>query len=919
MALINTSLPNLIQGVSQQPDALRYDGQCEEQENALSSVVEGLTKRPNTRHVARLLQSAIDADSFIHFVDRSDAEKYVIIHTGDKMYAYNLLSGAAASIWRDGTEYTDGWTIPEGHYLRMDSSTRKNINAVSVSDSTFFVNKTVKVKESTSKTEDLVEEAIVTVVQGDYEKRYQVNLGDGSEQGAVFNLITAPTSLKGTATESNFEFTTGTSYNYNSPSFWDISSLELTSISINQSGSGYPANLTDNSDLLSISYVSPNATTQSIPLTISTNADGEITGVSFSGNHDLVSSGSTTVQGGLDSNSVATLTVSTGASDGANGGQNASTERIAQGLGGGGTGGTNNSLSGTFPTATFERTSRGSVVKYNRQDYASFTISTSDGLADEGLSLAYKEVDTISDLPSRNFNNFQIKIIGDKEINQDDYYVKFETSDGSYFGTGVYNEVAGFDISTGIDENTFPHRLINDELNSFVVKPTPLNERMAGDDESNPMPSFVGRYINRLFVHRNRLGILSDDAVIFSESGELFNFFRTTVSTLLDSAPIDVNISSKNVINISSAIGFQENLILFSDNGQFGLNSGDVMTPKTVTIKPITYFDVDSAVEPLPLGSYIYFPFNRGNFTGLREFAVNATSDTYDSIDVTDHVPSYVPSNIIDMAGTTTEDMIALLSGDDAKSLYIYKYFWSGNQKVLSAWSKFSVKGDIQGIHFVESTLYMVVTHNGETQLLEMPLESGLKDDAGYNTYLDQRIEDTVLSGNSTITLPYTPEDDSVQVYTKDGLKLSATNVGSTVTLAQPVSEDTDVWVGYPYTMKYTFSEQLFKASTGNSKSPSAASKLMVRNGALFFDDTAYFQVKVTPKARQTYVNTFTPDVVGSTTIGELNLDSGFYRFPVFTKAADTTITIENDSALPSNFQSAEFESFVHSRSNRYG
>ena len=86
----------------------------------------------------------------------------------------------------------------------------------------------------------------------------------------------------------------------------------------------------------------------------------------------------------------------------------------------------------------------------------------------------------------------------------------------------------------------------------------------------------------------------------------------------------------------------------------------------------------------------------------------------------------------------------------------------------------------------------------------------------------------------------------------------------------------------------------------------------------MYFDDTAYFKVKVTPKFRDTYENIFTPDVVGSTSIGTLHLDSGFYRFPVFTKAQDTLISIENDSALPSNFQSAEFESFTHSRSSRY-
>ena len=199
-----------------------------------------------------------------------------------------------------------------------------------------------------------------------------------------------------------------------------------------------------------------------------------------------------------------------------------------------------------------------------------------------------------------------------------------------------------------------------------------------------------------------------------------------------------------------------------------------------------------------------------------------------------------------------------------------------------------------------------------------MPLDSGLTHTAGYVIHLDMRVASTVTNGSSTITLPYTPADNSVEVYTTDGLKLNCTNVGASVTLSQAVIADTPVFVGIPYTMKYTFSEQLFKAKAGNGTSPSNAANLMVRNGSLYYDNTSYFKVKVTPKERDTYENVFTPDVVGSTLIGSLYLDSGFYRFPVFTKAQDTKISIENDSALPSNFQSAEFESFVHSRSSRY-
>jgi hypothetical protein len=351
---------------------------------------------------------------------------------------------------------------------------------------------------------------------------------------------------------------------------------------------------------------------------------------------------------------------------------------------------------------------------------------------------------------------------------------------------------------------------------------------------------------------------------------------------------------------------------------QLKLAGGDILSPKTVSITPVTQFAYQSKAEPVVLGSYIYYPFNRGGFSGLNEFNVNATTDTFDASEITEHVPAYIPSNINIMASSASEDFL-VVSNKGSSDMYIYVYFWNSNQKVLSSWSKFSFTGKIEGISFSNSTLYAVIVNNGETNLVEMPLESGLTDANGYVTHLDMRVSATVTNGSDTITLPYTPEDNSVEVYTDDGLKLTATNTGATVTLNQAVTEDTEVFVGIPYTMKYTFSEQLFKAKAGNGTSPSNAAKLMVRNGSIYFDDTAYFQVKVTPKARNTSVNTFTPDVVGSTTIGSLSLDSGFYRFPVFTKAQDTTITIENDSALPSNFQSAEFESFVHSRSNRYG
>ena len=53
MPLITKAVPNLIQGVSQQSEKQRIDGQGREQENALSNVVDGLTKRPPFKLISK--------------------------------------------------------------------------------------------------------------------------------------------------------------------------------------------------------------------------------------------------------------------------------------------------------------------------------------------------------------------------------------------------------------------------------------------------------------------------------------------------------------------------------------------------------------------------------------------------------------------------------------------------------------------------------------------------------------------------------------------------------------------------------------------------------------------------------------------------------------------------------------------------
>jgi len=126
-------------------------------------------------------------------------------------------------------------------------------------------------------------------------------------------------------------------------------------------------------------------------------------------------------------------------------------------------------------------------------------------------------------------------------------------------------------------------------------------------------------------------------------------------------------------------------------------------------------------------------------------------------------------------------------------------------------------------------------------------------------------------------------------------------------------------WVGFKFTSSYTFSEQIFKGQAGQARTPNAAAKQFIKNLSLYHTNTSDYKVKVTPDKRAQYTNEFPESFTGDGSSLRTELKDGFFRAPVFTSSQNVEIKLENDGAKPSNFQSAEFETFLHTRSSRYG
>ena len=176
MPLISASIPNLINGVSQQPPSLRLKTQGEEQLNAVSSVVSGLSKRPGTEHLKLLndagnvLQNISNIDTaFIHTVRRDNETLNTLIVTNDGTTAYTYMFDKV------GNPLTLGGTAT---YLNSATNPKEDLSAVTIADYTYILNKkkVVAVDPALSPlpSTDVNRryEALIYVKQGDYRSTY---------------------------------------------------------------------------------------------------------------------------------------------------------------------------------------------------------------------------------------------------------------------------------------------------------------------------------------------------------------------------------------------------------------------------------------------------------------------------------------------------------------------------------------------------------------------------------------------------------------------------------------------------------------------------------------------------------------------------------------------------------------------------
>ena len=892
--LINQDIKNFVQGISQQPPTLRDPEQLDEQLNGYSSEAGGLQKRPPTMLVSSLARKLTkNTKPLVHFIDRDSNEKYIVLFTGDDIKVYDLQGNEKQVNFAEGTK----------PYIYTEKP-RYNLKAITIADYTFICNtfQHTKMSDEVDDNSWNTQGLLVNIKNGQYGRTYKIVINgetvasyetpDGSDKShtKMINTDAIVEKLATSLKEAGYVVATGSSWLYIQKSAYKA----VTGEEILLSPSTSPKQQEDR--FKGLSFIGHYHSWGAFPTTITRNVDTITLKFPTEENiranaHDFFESDYAAYQKMMEE-------VNRCKKD-----KWAVTHKVitqgAQGL----------DMTGTMNVYTFTYTTSTEVPSGNKAYSLINTAVVYDGYNNQAAFGIIKSTQRFTNLPASAPEGFTVKITGEKGSNTDDYYVRYDAK------LQVWRECVRPGLKNHIKNSTMPHVLVREADGTFTFKEAEWNAREAGDEDSNPLPSFIDNTINDIFYHRNRLGFLSGENVILTRSADFFNFWMASAMEIQDTDPIDLAVSDNKIATLYHAVPFDAELILFSKDAQFALRSDNVLTPKDAYLTPpVTHFGCSLKAAPVNAGRNIYFLAERSEYSTVREFFVAAdNTDSKDAQDITSHVPSYLPNGTYKIAPSSVENILMFLTEGDEESMYVYKYLFIDSVRQQASWSRWSLGGTIYGASFIEDSLYIVVERNDYLCLERVSFTFNTEDLSSepYRVLLDCKQEVTVPEGGyneiydeTTINVKsfyneiYEP-DKKYAVVTDDGAFKEVAADGTVVLNGDYTGKK--IICGLMYNFRIALSTIYVKTEGERGVQALLEGRLQLRQLWFNYANSGYFKVKVEVFDKDTYEYTHTGRNLGTSNsiLGKLMLSTGKFTVPIQSLNTNCKIIVESDAPAP--------------------
>ena len=748
MSTLSQSIPNLLSGISQQPDSRKRPGQLKDAVNAFPDFALGLLKRPGGKFVAKL-PNAVSSGKWFPIL-RDTNEKYIVQYVNNRFHVWDLADGDVRAV-----EMGAGQGATAGTCLIADQIAKaKDYNdKVAATATALTALQAAEVTLSQAIAAQYATTESLFDFRYDYNNTVVENLHSGiaenangvyivKDNGTVVSATTTLPANYALSTERTSEHpliaSTGfrvyeaekTTAATNSPVLAtaeaaytaaknahgvaltaeaaskvildaQVANCAITNAAINATSAYLKGADPEDIELLTINdYTFVLNKKKTVALDPATTHSGGVLDANRAQVVINIAANSTNYEVLLTQSSTTTTFSHTSASSGA------SADSIASAL-----------ASSITANAAYTATQVGASVYITSSN--PFTVETRGGNSESSIFALTDTIGNIARLPLQSKDGYVVKIVNAEDIDIDDMYVKFTTDGGGTFGTGQWEESTAPDIKFRFDPLTMPHALVRKiDANGnkyFEFEAVNWNDRVVGDDNTNPAPSFVDHEISHIFFYRNRMGFLSGQNVILGKAGDLFNFWNTSAQTATNDDPVDISAAGKKPVFLNYVEPTAVGLVMYSTTEQFLLSTdSDILSPRSAKVNTLSGYEADANVESVSLGTSQAFVTKTPLYTRLFELNDISSEQPPLMADVTATVPELIPAAIDTIVASPALSIVSL-GQTGTSTVYQYRFLAkTRDERLVNSWYKWNLTGTLLTQFFDSSTWYAVVANGND-------------------------------------------------------------------------------------------------------------------------------------------------------------------------------------------------------------
>lgn len=456
-------------------------------------------------------------------------------------------------------------------------------------------------------------------------------------------------------------------------------------------------------------------------------------------------------------------------------------------------------------------------------------------------------IDNIAMIPPKlpSGANGAVCAVGTSSVAMQYYKWNYETL--TWIECGAYGSISSL--------GTMPLELRNDN-GTIKLNAVPFEGRISGDEENNPTPHFIDNGITGIGTFMGRLVILSGSKVSLSASRYPTRFYRSTVTSILDSDPVEVSVGSASSASFEHCVQFNKDLVVFASTHQAVIPVGNsALTPTNAMLVLTSEQSIDNTAKPCVVGKTLMYSSPLSDlYFGIGELTPSEyTSSIYTPQNLTDHIPHYFQGRCRHIVSGGSINVCLLTSTTERNNVYVHEYFWAGSERQLMSWHKWSTPLPVCSVHYSSDKFVVcLLGHNKEVVLCTLDPRSSQTTVGGVQ-YLDCSIPLTVDYSNPRdpfITLPgwLVASDNNEVACTNTTSGLEGESVGITKVQGSQIHLDRsyknkDVIVGWKFLSAIIPNSPIVTNADGriisDSKSTLVKSTVTVQHSGEFFCDVS--------------------------------------------------------------------------------